>query len=90
MKNRNYYHKQRFVGLIASAGLIALTASVNSQIAQKLPDCCVKAEKDGKICEGYPQSLKAGATTFKLGYISLFTKDIGRLYDFYRQIPNPE
>jgi predicted enzyme related to lactoylglutathione lyase len=72
--------------LIALFMAITVSSGVFAQSKQKLPDCCAKSQKEGKLCETYPQALKAGALSFKLNYTSLFSKDPNKLFEFYGKI----
>jgi predicted enzyme related to lactoylglutathione lyase len=84
MKNACQKFSKFFLGILLIS--LILIGKANAQDNQKLPDCCIKSKKEGKLCEGYPQELKAGALSFKFGYISFYTKDIPKLYEFYKKV----
>jgi predicted enzyme related to lactoylglutathione lyase len=86
MKMSSELKRLLLTSIFSCAVIISSIDSALAQSNQKLPDCCVKAEKEGKICEYFPQPLKVGALTFKVSYAALFTKDVQRLYEFYRSV----
>ncbi len=87
LRRAKSFQRLELARVLFLASLLSLAGLSSAQEVQKLPDCCIKAAKEGKACQYFPvQPLKAGALGFKLNYVSLFTQDVGRLYEFYRQV----
>jgi predicted enzyme related to lactoylglutathione lyase len=69
------------------ASLIALVSNIEAQVITGKPDNCMKNVKEGKPCPYCVlEPLKAGALSFKLGYVSLYTRVVPRLYEFYKRV----